>query len=602
MSNNPLSPEDFGALGDYNETSATGSDDTASIQAVIDHVATQGGGTVRFRSGRVYKTTSQITVKASIHLDMNGSKIVSFLTDANACGLSQRSNSVIENGHVAVKSGGSPGSQATVHAPIRIGALYGNGGTVSSPSPDDDVSFFLIRNMILESDKNLGTGATGGAEGIGMAGNISNGLIENVIIPDNDKMTAGIGLDWGVRGEVGGQQAIVSAPASMGTNKTNFLAGDGFTTHPHNITIRNVRVGKLTRPYQGSSTTGTFGVRLSGTYGIIVEDVMVEQTTEAAFVYHAGDLGFEYAKDADLAFAAQGVSFRNCFCANATNGNAISSDSTGDNVKTAIASYGYTPLHDPTWPSDIVWEQVHGRAGGGSSVGEGIRAFNQLGGELRHCSASGFSIGLRIAGTTDLRVVGGRFSGNRQQGILLNDGALRTRIEAISECSKNNTSAGGYSNLLIENADGTVIDGGVYGTTGTETANHCIQSAQFSDGGKRTSIVNQPTVLSHGPGAYAFAMGSSAAWGTVALFEGATYGAGVSNTWGGQAAVPVERRTITTRYEVDSGQSLTGLVVNRGDTFEYSNPSAGGKRGQICTTAGTVGSGAVLKPYAPIDT
>lgn len=45
---------------------------------------------------------------------------------------------------------------------------------------------------------------------------------------------------------------------------------------------------------------------------------------------------------------------------------------------------------------------------------------------------------------------------------------------------------------------------------------------------------------------------------------------------------------------------ITGTVV-RGQIFLYSQPSPGGKIGAVCTTAGTVGSGAVLKEFGVID-
>jgi hypothetical protein len=46
--------------------------------------------------------------------------------------------------------------------------------------------------------------------------------------------------------------------------------------------------------------------------------------------------------------------------------------------------------------------------------------------------------------------------------------------------------------------------------------------------------------------------------------------------------------------------AITGAVV-LGQIWFYKSPTAGGKIGAVCTTAGTVGSGAVLKEFGAID-
>lgn len=53
---------------------ATGTDDTSALQNLIDQAATNGGGTVRLRSGSTYVVTG-IVMKTGVHLDLNGSTI-----------------------------------------------------------------------------------------------------------------------------------------------------------------------------------------------------------------------------------------------------------------------------------------------------------------------------------------------------------------------------------------------------------------------------------------------------------------------------------------------------------------------------------------------
>lgn len=688
-----VSVEDFGALGDYDEVGLTGADDTQEIQDAIDYVAGQGGGTVRLARDCVYKTTGQITVREGVRFDMNRSKIVALLNGGNICGVKPQSYSIVERGHIRVVSSGEPGSQAGPHSPIFVGLPYGDGGPVDPPEPlpDANVGNFTIRDMILESDKDLGEVATGGATAIQITGNVFNGLIENIVVPDSDKMTGGVHLDWGVRGEVAGPApAIFSDPLEMNANWTNFENGDGHTTHPHNIIIRNVQIGRLSRPFS-TQDTGTFAVRLSGCYGILVESVRAELVTQTAFTHTAGDLGFEFArgKDApfdyddgteDAAFAVSGNVFRSCFCGENLGGSVILSDSTADNVMRAVggtvtgsisgttltvtavpasiltlgqtlsgsgvtpgttitaygsggggtgtytvsasqtvastaitATLGYTPRNPfgTLWPTNALFEEVHGLTTDDAPI-DGIWVVNQDGGEIRDCSATGYRAGLRLAGTKDVRVTGGRYSDNQRHGIWLNDGAAGTLLKDIRECARNDQASGNYENVRIDDADGTVIDGGVYGAKGDgtdpETAHHCIYSAAFENGGKRTSLINRPTIRSHGSTAYALVMGSGQAWGTLNLVaDGVLFGPNVTNKYAGQEAVPVERRLTYSggervTYEISgTGANLAGLVVSAGDRFIYQAPTAGGKLGKVCTTAGTVGSGAALKEFGAID-
>ena len=733
-----VSVEDFGAVGNYNESNGSGTDDKAAIQEAIDYVAGIGGGTVRFGSGdadvagKAYKTTGQITVKEGVRLDFNGAKLVAHLTGGNICAVLPLSRTIVENGHIEVISLGSPGGQAVIHAPIRVGAPYGTSGLGIDISIEDDVSDFVIRNMVLESDKNLdavvtasisgstldvsavasgivaegqfvvkasnganlgsvtssggGTGTysldfsasegsqtfrlrmpSGGAAGIGIIGDVRNGLIENIAIPDSETMITAIGMDWGNRGLIDEEAAIVSLDAEMTQNRANFTDGLGYTTHPHNIMVRNVNVGMLSRPLEGQDT-GSHAVRLSGCYGITVRNVIAAGTTQNAFVHHAGDVGFEYARGSgtltaylsdggtltvsgirgatpriglllsgpgvpegaeitglgngtggtgtytyaptpeddlgtirvvtqspdganDLAFALLGNSFENCACGECGTGNLISTDSTADNVTRAVANNGYTALHPwgSLWPTDVRFAQVQGQSTH-AAPSPGIFVFDQNGGVLEECSVSGFLSGVRVSGGQDLRLVGGRYKFNHQRGIYVGDGARRTILRDVRECFGNNASGSTYPNVYLEVQDGTVIDGGVYGTSGTETALHGIVASYYNAGGKRLSVINQPTILSHGDGGYALALGSGQEWGSLQLFEGVKYGPNIVNRYAGQTVVPVELRVNSIRYEFANGETLTGLTVGVGDELEYSNPTAGGKRGKICTAAGTIGT------------
>lgn len=327
----------YGAVGD-NTT-----DDTAAIQAAIDAASTLGGGTVLLESGKTYKTTAQINLKAGIRFDMNQAKIRAVLNASSDCGVMVYANSFIENGHVEVDSTNCTSAQAGAHAPIRVGNLTSNGGTVATPAAGENAGGWIIRNMIVESDKwiNSGNAASDfvGAAGIQIYGGANNGLIENITVPDNSAMFAAVNMDWSHLGTI----TSTATYANMNTNKTNFNASTAYTTHPHNIVVRNIKCGALTAGRQsGAVDIGSFAVRLSGTFNVTVENVDVESVTYMAFRHTAGDLGFEFAQAVVKPFACKNVVFRNCSVQNGSTAHLAYSDSLADNVRDANRTAVFT--------------------------------------------------------------------------------------------------------------------------------------------------------------------------------------------------------------------------------------------------------------------
>lgn len=62
-----LNVDDFGAVGDYNPTTGSGTDDSSAIQAALNYAFNQGGGTVEL-SRKKYKLGAQITIPVSVTL------------------------------------------------------------------------------------------------------------------------------------------------------------------------------------------------------------------------------------------------------------------------------------------------------------------------------------------------------------------------------------------------------------------------------------------------------------------------------------------------------------------------------------------------------
>jgi hypothetical protein len=70
--------KDFGAMGDYNETTNPTRDDTAAIQAALNAAVAQSGGTVYFPAGR-YRLTSRLVMPTS------GAPCLTLLGDGASC-------------------------------------------------------------------------------------------------------------------------------------------------------------------------------------------------------------------------------------------------------------------------------------------------------------------------------------------------------------------------------------------------------------------------------------------------------------------------------------------------------------------------------------
>ena len=109
-------PEDFGAVP------GLGQDATAAVQSAINAVAQRGGGEVRF-GPFTYRVTQQIDLLERVDLNLGGGTLRCELSGGGGCGVQVRSYASLRNGRISVVSSGTPGSQAGVHAPVRIGNL-----------------------------------------------------------------------------------------------------------------------------------------------------------------------------------------------------------------------------------------------------------------------------------------------------------------------------------------------------------------------------------------------------------------------------------------------------------------------------------------------
>ena len=381
-------PEAAGPAGGAPTASDGRSDDAVPLQAAIDRLSAAGGGELALPPGAVTVASIAPVVKPDVVLNLNGGTLLLVLHEHNATGVRLRSNATLKNGTVQVRSSGRPSLQGAAHAPVVVGPLYGEGGTPDAISPEEGVGGWTIRDLILASDKRaeVGDGNWIGAPAIQIMGGAHDGLIENIEIPDSAVMAGGIHLDWGFVGPISSD--------TIEADDAAFRAGRAFTTHPHAIVVRNIRIGRLSLP-SGRGADGSFGIRLSGVHDVSVSDVTIVSVTGAAFYHTAGDLGFEFAPDTVKPRACLGIRISGGTVREASTAYLIWSNSYADNVGRAAAR-GYHPIIDPIHLTDIVFERIEGSAGGGEPANYGIRVDHQRGGQIVDCVASGYRRGFYI--------------------------------------------------------------------------------------------------------------------------------------------------------------------------------------------------------------
>ena len=605
--------------GDYFGIKSDGiTDDTLALKAAIEAISSSGkapGGILRLRPGSVTITSDQTVLHPFVQLDLMGGALQANLASGNEPAIRPLSDSTLRNGKIDVRSSGSPGSQAGAHAPIFIGTFYGERDsagqlyTVANINPFDDVSGVTLRDLSLISNKDLGTGATAGATAIQVCGNVWGCTIGRIRILASDKLQGGISLDWGVRGAIGDVEAIRSDHTQMAANRANFDNGVGFTSHPHDFDIFDIIVEALTRPYQGSADTGTFAFRVSGCHDIRARDILAYATTEAAFIHHAGDLGYEFARSelhgapgtpfenvhGARRRALMGNRFRNLTVVDARTGNVVKSDAGADNILRAKQPpHNHVPTHaDHVWQTDVLWSNVKGFTTAGPNAAYGINCFDQDGGRFEDCVIQGCLVGARFSGARNVADVRGHYIFSRQENVRIEDKCRNVSLIDMRECFYANRNRGGHSVVHVRASEGVTIEGGSYGAEAVdESGVHTILLELTAWG----VTLKRPKINSHGAEGHAVVAASGEAWGVLGLVEGIEYGAFVTKRYAGATVVPVARRggggdgiERMTYVTADGGTNLAGFTMTRGDRIEYLNPSAGGRMGKACVATGTIG-------------
>jgi len=322
-----VSPEDFGAVGD-NSTN-----DEPAFKLAFQSLTARGGGTLLCAAGDVYRlnlTTALadkgLVIPDNCTLDLNGATLNLHCTDGDVYGLRPRNFSRVINGTVNVAASSSAGSQGGSHCPIVVGPLYGDGGTVASPSAYENLNGWELRNLVLSNVKTNGVG-------IQIIGNSYDGVIDHIHAPASATMGGVVHLDWGSVGSLNADNVAAA--------RVLFNANTAYTTHPHRISITNISCGALTYVVRnGSNVTigGSDCVRMSGVYDITVDSVEAEGCTYSGFFHTAGDFGFEFAPASVKPYRFRNIKVSNYMVRDAYDGWGFYVDAFADNV--ALAAEG----------------------------------------------------------------------------------------------------------------------------------------------------------------------------------------------------------------------------------------------------------------------
>lgn len=557
----------------------------ANLQALIDGINAAGGG-VAHVNGTDLTLTAGIIVKDDVTLDLGGATLTFNLSAANDFGVRLRNRAHVRNGTINVVSTGSPGSQAGIHAPLLIGALYGDSPSIASISPDEGVTGWSATNLALSTNRD-------GKVAIQVIGGACNGLIENINVPDSSTVAGCVHLDWGTVGAINS--------GNIAASRTAFDAGTAYTTHPHNIIVRNIRGGALTKA-KGGVDVGSFGVRLSGVYNVRVENVRIKSVTYAGVKVTAGDCGFEFAPAAVKPLRMKGIVIDGVAFESTNDGNLVSVDSYADNV---AAAGGYTPLIDPLHETDMLVQHVTGKGSGGAAAVAGLDVRQIRGGRFEDIDVSGYAHG----GLVDERVFGvgihGRFWGNRGHGIYVHHGSFPPEDVTVlpgTHCYQNGQD-GGFSTpagVCLQSCVRARLDGVLLGhrTAASETT---------QERGVLLSTVTLPTdveienchVFGVETGGTAYSLMTSTDYGRLRLFRNNTVAAAVTNKIAGVNIVPFDQvlgpdgttRGVyyAARASLTADTTPTAGTWVTGDVIFHTNPT-GSNAGTRCTVAGTPGT------------
>lgn len=350
------------------------------------------------------KSNHPLLIPQGVRLDLNGSKLLLDLR-SNSYGVRLSNDSALRNGTIRVVRSEGKGSQGCWHSGISIGAAYGDGGTPEKPGHFSTVKQWEVENITIDQPF--------AASAMQLMSEACHGKIKNVRVLDSSKALLGIGLDWGSVGP------ITTDDKEIPRMRKLWEQGQIYSTHPHDILIENIRVGKLTRNADGNDA----GVRCSACHRITIRQIDVQEAATAVAIF-GGDLGYEFARTDQRDLAHMGYVLDDVKIAKAQRYGIVLNGSS-DNVWRARRQHGYDSVRDPVHPGldkPIIRNAV--LHGGDQPNAQGIYAVAVSNATFDHLDISGFTIGVHVEDwVRGLRFRNTKFGTNKEN----------SRIEGVTE-------------------------------------------------------------------------------------------------------------------------------------------------------------------------
>ncbi len=341
------------------------------------------------------KSIHPLLIPPGVRLDLNGSTLLLDLR-SNSYGVRLSNDSAIRNGTIRIVRSEGKGSQACWHSGISIGAAYGDGGTPEKPGRFSTVAHWEVEDITIDQQF--------AASAVQLMSEACHGILKNIRVLDSSKALLGIGLDWGSVGP------ITTEDKELPRMRKLWEQGQIYSTHPHDILIENIRVGKLTRNVDGNDA----GVRCSACHRITIRDVDVAEAATAVAIF-GGDCGYEYARTDQRELAHIGYVMEDIKIAKAQKYGIVLNGS-ADNIWRARRQHAYDSVRDPVHPGldkPIIRNAV--LRGGDQPNAQGIYAVAVADATIDKLDVSGFSIGVHVEDwVSGMRFRDTRFAGNKE--------------------------------------------------------------------------------------------------------------------------------------------------------------------------------------------
>jgi hypothetical protein len=314
-----------------------------------------------------------LLIPEGVRLDLHGSTLLLEFT-VNAYGIRLSNDSALRNGTIRVVRSEGKGLQACWHSGVSIGAAYGDGGTPGQPGHFSTVSHWELADLVIEQPFP--------AAAVQLMSEACHGVIRRVTIADSKQALLGVGLDWGSVGP------ITSEDREIPRMRRLWEQGEIYSTHPHDVWIEGVRVGRLQRCRDGNDA----GIRCSACDHITIRDLRVESAGVALALF-GGDLGYEFARKDQRDRAHQGYDVDGVRIGRAEIFGLVL-NGLADNVWRARENHRYDPVRDPSRPGldRPVLRNLSLQGAGGKS--QGLYAVAVTDAQLDHVTIGGFETGV----------------------------------------------------------------------------------------------------------------------------------------------------------------------------------------------------------------